>query len=1101
MPNLLGVSFAFGAKDVSFAKSAKSATKDLDNINDLLDHQDKEGKKLTKTWGGMGKAMSKMRARVNDFNLATIASNMREMSGETGNLSNEIESMGVSFAQASKPIIASMNLTGKEAKKMVGRVGGMALSLNVGAEQVAETFKAIHNAGGPAKKAIDAMGMSQKDWVKTTQTTGITMQDYSAMMGDMVASWGASGKQASSMVNNIVAIGKAANVGTSALKGAKGQLDALDVIFESLPPSMARSADEVQSLMESTYKLSGAFIELGSTEEEAVSLGQDTAKMFAEQSVKIQKAMEIGGDVSLDDNPLFKFMVQLGIGTDEAISIIDEGSRDAVKGVSRINEVFAKFGGKDSKQVQYALAGLTESLGSSAAGLGWLASNTDVGTKSLAKMNNMVVNGKDALKKYANQAFSSGRTLQDSFNLAQQVFDTKIRSISRKGVKGWAKDMMKAYKSVGNELKELGDDKTWGPVMHAIADFKQMGVGGMFMNIGKKMGMNREEASKMAVKFNFVFDTIKEVGGALGPLMETFGMFGPLGAAAGGIVGFFMLDQKQRDAIWATIEPMWDKFKKAWDEDILPAAKEAWASIGKYWDEEVSPVINKFWEEDVSPAIKKSWNEDIFPAIKGAWKSFFGWLGENIPKWWEEDIKPAILLGIHEFTREGGIGSQLWDALTDLFGSIWDEFGIGGVAAAGAFGLAFMGQIPMLGGALNTLGGSLVNVAGSMVSTIFQALGPSGTLVLAAGAAGVAIGTMISNHLEGEADEQWSKISTLQDTNVGEVLAKTGSTKEKLDRLKWLNKEKELLETSSLTTTDVGDFFTRTLLGEKTQKELALENASKQAKILEKSVAYDLGEGGIKRKEKPVKPAQKPAQKPAGAKGASWPGAGGYASYGGMGVFTEESKKVMDEAANVSGVSVFTSFAEGVEESAPVAKKNVSTALEHVKNMISSPATEGPLAGNADNNPLFKGGYDMMQTFAEGLYSGSSLVGDAIKAVLDDSIILTMETYRDKMKELGQKQNKDLMRSIAKQMVRDFGGGIQLGSVEVDGATLDAKQTFEAALEIPGLGGVIAAIASDGHKTRVVLKKIYDETKAISTSELVSKTRVGKGGAFTVLPG
>ena len=118
-----------------------------------------------------------------------------------------------------------------------------------------------------------------------------------------------------------------------------------------------------------------------------------------------------------------------------------------------------------------------------------------------------------------------------------------------------------------------------------------------------------------------------------------------------------------------------------------------------------------------------------------------------------------------------------------------------------------------------------------------------------------------------------------------------------------------------------------------------------------------------------------------------------------------------------------------------------------------------------------------MESFAAGIYESSGFVAETVAAVLDDAVIGTLETYAMKMEEVAK--NKSLLMGVAKKMVQDMGGELNLGSVEIDGVNLDAKQTFEAAMSLPGLASVVAAIASDGHKTRVVLKRIQGDTSGM----------------------
>ena len=115
MANFLGAAFGFGARDVGLESAMTSATKNLDKVNGLLEDQSSIAKKSR---------IGDLFERMTQFNVASIADGIRDLTGETGNLSNGLESMAVSYAQSAKPIIASMNLTGNEAKKMTGKVVG-----------------------------------------------------------------------------------------------------------------------------------------------------------------------------------------------------------------------------------------------------------------------------------------------------------------------------------------------------------------------------------------------------------------------------------------------------------------------------------------------------------------------------------------------------------------------------------------------------------------------------------------------------------------------------------------------------------------------------------------------------------------------------------------------------------------------------------------------------------------------------------------------------------------------------------------------------------------------------------------------------------------
>jgi hypothetical protein len=156
--NLLGISWGMGAKDVGMEDAVTSAQSNIQKLNKNMEEQSKIAEK-SKVPGFFGA----LREGFKEFNIASIAQSMRELTGDTGNLSNALESMGAANAKAAKPFVAAMNLSGKEARRMTGRISSMAISMNVGAETIAETFKSIHPPTGPAKEALDALGNSDTD--------------------------------------------------------------------------------------------------------------------------------------------------------------------------------------------------------------------------------------------------------------------------------------------------------------------------------------------------------------------------------------------------------------------------------------------------------------------------------------------------------------------------------------------------------------------------------------------------------------------------------------------------------------------------------------------------------------------------------------------------------------------------------------------------------------------------------------------------------------------------------------------------------------------------------------------------------------------------
>lgn len=609
--------FNMAAHDVGLEQSFDQTEKSLKSINGMVEGQNKLAKKTEKEglW-------AKMKSGVKDFNVASIAKNVRKLTGETGTLTSELEGMAVANAQAVKPIIAQLDLSASAAKKMVSRVSGMAIGMNVGATEVADVFKSIQQAGGPAKSVLDELNLSEKDWVKITTTSGISMAEMTGVMGDLAGEWGVAPKKAAGLLNSLVEIGKKTGTGIHALKTATAVVDEFGQTQFGLAKHLRLSGDEIANATMQAYKLSGAFREMGANEEQAVTLGKDTAKMFMEQSAAYKSARAMGE--SLPEDNLLVQLRAMGVDETRALEIMAVGERDAVAGMQILNEEVLKAAGS-TEMHKVMLGRLAKSLGQTGQSLVWLAESSTVGTKALADMSKMALDGKSNLKSFGDQAFSSGRTLQQSFELAQQSFDQQIRNIARGNVVKLVQKQMQGYKRMGKQVRELGSDETWGPLMNAFSTFKQMGVRGLGLAFLDKNASKEtvNNAIDMGIAFETAFDTLQLVGDELAPLNEILGMFGPLGplAAMGGVAAMFMMDEADAKGIlggfYDTFKGIKDMVMKVWD--MIP-----WESM---W-EKFNKVGSKIWTTIVEDIPWRAMLDNAMPVLKDIAAALFDALWE-----------------------------------------------------------------------------------------------------------------------------------------------------------------------------------------------------------------------------------------------------------------------------------------------------------------------------------------------------------------------------------------------------------------------------------------------------------------------------------------
>lgn len=664
----LGFGFNMAAQDVGLEQSFDRIEKSLKQINGMIEDQNKLAGKSAKSglW-------ARMKEGVRDFNMAAIAGNIRKLAGETGNLTSGLESMAAANEQASAPIVAQMDLSGDAARKLNARISGMAIGMRVGAGEIAGVFKTLSQAGPPAKAVIDELNLSEKDWVKITTTSGISMAEFTGVMGDLAGEWNVAPKRAAGMLNSLVEIGKKTGTGIQALKSATATVDEFGQIQITLAKHLRLSGDEIVTATEQAFKLSGAYRDMGANEEQAVQLGRATAKMFMEQSAAYKRARAMGEP--LPDDNLFVQLRAAGIESGEAMRIMETGEKDAVAGMQLLQEAWRKQYGS-SEMANVMLGKLGQTLGQSGQSLVWLAESGGIGAASLEKVSKMALDGKSNLKTFGDQAFRSGMTLQESFDLAKQGFEQSIRGIARANVRQLVQKQMAGYKRMGKAVKELGSDETWGPLMHAWSTFEQMGVRGVGLAFLDKnaSAKTRDNAIDMGIAFETGFDALQKVGGELQPLMEILQMFGPLGplAAMGGIAALFAMDEADAKGIlggfYDTFKGLKDMVMKVWD--MIP-----WETL---W-EKFNKVTQKIWDSIVN---------DI------PWRDML------------DKVMPVVVK----------VGSALFDALWDAIKTFMSHLSGGTLALSGALAGAFIGT--QLFGPFGALIGLGVGAAVAMISGI-----------------------------------------------------------------------------------------------------------------------------------------------------------------------------------------------------------------------------------------------------------------------------------------------------------------------------------------------------------------------------------------------
>ena len=1088
--SFIPLGFAFAAQNKGLDEEFKKTRKSMGGINADLDAMTRAsgksrdafftmgatartvGRGMTAPFRAMGKLMDGLKGRVDSFNLASIAGDMKALTGEAGNLSDEMDSAFASNAKAVKPLLAGIGKSGKELRKLTGQASGMAYSMGVSAETVGKVMVELESAGGPAKKGLDALNMSVSDFVKFSEVSGIETAKLGSIMGDMQTSWNMTDKQARATADAVLGYGQAAGIGTEGLKGLDGLMEKFNATLADAPPEMQVTAEQMQGMVIGATKLAGAYREMGASQEQAMEYSTQTAELFTKEAVAFQKAAEGRGEYGDMAKSLMPVLKQWG-SWEEFGAALKVGALDSTKGMVQLNKIVQEASNKGFGPADVLMRQLLGTIQETSPSMAWLAQNTNAGQAALAKFDAMSIQTDGSIKKLGKDGFSTGFTLQESFEMARKGMEHAVRGVAGKEVQGMVKTQMAAYHDTGKEIVKMGSDKTWGPLLKKAVILKRMGVRGLFMS-GAKTKADQKAMAGTFAKMELAAGTIEDITGAASPLMNVLGKFGTLGTVVGGIATWFSMDQKTRDDIWNSVKPLVkmikDKLHDIWfgtevgrDGELMGGLKD------KLWD-----FAKNLWDNVVKGC--KTYGPTIFSALWDGIKGIGAILMKGIGTAFED---PKIGLGASMLVaiKAGGIfGAK--GALASMAVGSW-------VAAYNASEAALKQLKDKNADEADMQRRNREALAKQMANRL---LGPNGQPVSDANA---------STFNAGRQGAQWRQGKTGQTKDYAQQFATDEAT------------QLALVEANAVGMRDkMGSMPFG--MGEMTADwiEAAQRQAVKKSTQKDKGNITDItGMEGVASMFMPGvgEATTKQMQGYQGRIGAVQQTQGGQsllAQQQGLGapsyanainaipqMMQDVSNRVTKISGNM-GVGMMTELSKGIADNQQSVYDDITAMEMGVRDMTEfhSPPKAGPLS-DAAGNPLYNGGVGMMNLIADGIDTGAIAVQDAMAEALTSSYAYAMGKYTEAVK--ADLSVKGVMAQVADQIVANLTGvgRINMGDVHI---TPEEQKVIQASLDVPGMAGLAGAVVADGNLTRKILTRIADATEG--TFKLLNGDTVNKAG-------
>jgi phage-related protein len=464
--------------------------------------------------------------------LGKISSGIRKIGMEGLNLTAGLEGQMAGLAKSSRQATVQLGLTGKEARAVAGQASGMALGLNIGAETATQAIVGW-------KKSMNEMRMvgiqSASDMAKVSEVLGVNAQQFSFMLKGMTK-MGLGEKEIQKITSTFTKMGQT----TQDVSGALGSLPEMMKILQKQMAIVGGDKDPARmaEFAKQTATLAAGFGALGHSADEARSLALGLSGSLVEAQDAFQ-GMYAGLEGDLPG--LAKELMLSGVRVDKSFAMMQEGPEGFMKGLLMLRED-AKKSGKDISGVMAFMRKRLQNSG--IAGIDELTNFLAKADDEVFKTMKDVSEATEKVGDLGKEGFSTGRTLQESFDLAKESMVTSFRAIGGARQK-FVRDSVKEFGKLTQTMKGLAEKGgPMGKMVELMSDMHSIGA----------LALIPESLRPLAAVLAEVLAQMGPIIGALGGALVFFPKWtmalGPLVA----IISFFslkLLDARMQTKSWA----------------------------------------------------------------------------------------------------------------------------------------------------------------------------------------------------------------------------------------------------------------------------------------------------------------------------------------------------------------------------------------------------------------------------------------------------------------------------------------------------------------------------------------------------------------------
>lgn len=438
-----------------------------------------------------------------------VGRQIHSLANEGINLTNSLEGEAVGLATTARAVGVNMGYLGGDLRRFIGQATGMAMGLNIGADEAARAIRAWDESA----ETLGATGLSSaRDVARLTAALGVNA-DILRNSTLELRNLGAEDDQIQLVTSAIAQMGRE----TGDLSGALNELPQVLQMLERRR-ALGDTPEQMAAFAADTAAAARGLFEFTQDSDRARSMAQELAGTVTESREAFQN-MFAGAEDQLPQ--IVTELAIVGDDVNAAFDLMSQGPGGLIEGMGQLVQSTRAQRGNVENVLEFMRGRLQQVFGAEMTGTlvnFWRTMDTET-VAAMGAIRGASVN----LGELGRQAHSTGRTLEEVFERMRAGFQTAFRRVARPAVRDFVRDTRRQLRRLRRSMQSAAADSgALGDVMEQLSLASQIGG----------LALLPEELRGTAIAAD-------ELQGMINPLISAFGTWEGLLETVGAYIALF----------------------------------------------------------------------------------------------------------------------------------------------------------------------------------------------------------------------------------------------------------------------------------------------------------------------------------------------------------------------------------------------------------------------------------------------------------------------------------------------------------------------------------------------------------------------------------